>query len=172
MTWCLTKAGKKFDMANPKADQICIEDIAPALSKQCRFNGHCDPFYSVAQHCLHVSELVPDEHKLTALLHDATEAYIGDMVTPLKALIPDFKRIEDHLWNIISDKYKVPLILPWEVKRADLIALATEKRDLMPAHPEPWYCLRNIQPDQSTLSPMTPAAAETLFLTEFHRLVA
>ena len=167
MTWCLTKSGKRFDMQDPKPEQIDIIDITYALSKLCRFNGHTSSFYSVAQHSVHVCHLVPNEHKLAALLHDATEAYIGDMVSPLKAMIPQFREIEHHLWCLIADKFGVDRELHPDIKRADLIALATEKRDLMPFHPEPWPMLEGVEPDPEIIIPVDHEPAAFLFMDQF-----
>ncbi|HCF1831058.1 TPA: phosphohydrolase, partial [Pseudomonas aeruginosa] len=77
-------------------------------------------------------------------LHDATEAYIGDMVRPLKELLPDFRQIEAVIWSAICERFDLDEQLPAEVKRADLIALATERRDLMPFHQDEWGCLEGI----------------------------
>lgn len=85
MTWILTQSGQQFDLLRPTASMIKPVDIAHALSRLCRFNGHTRAHYSVAQHSLIVASLVPVEHQLVALLHDAPEAYIGDMTRPLKA---------------------------------------------------------------------------------------
>jgi len=170
MTWCLTYSGKKFDIVDPKPEQICIKDIAHALSKQCRFNGHCREFYSVAQHSALVARFVSPEYRLAALLHDATEAYVGDLVSPLKAMLPDFKVIENNIWQIIADKFGVPRELPPEVKHVDLMMLATEKRDLMPALPESWPMLDGIEPVPSLIMPQSPAQAEQYFLHQFHLL--
>lgn len=168
MTWCLTNSGIKFDMANPQADQICIEDIANALSKQCRFNGHCTSFYSVAQHSILVASLVDQEHKLQALLHDATKAYIGDMVSLLKALMPEFEKYEQMLWHIIADKFGVARELHPQVKHADLVMLAAEKNDLMPHHPDQWPCLYNVYPPRGfKVKPTSPCDAERDFLNIF-----
>ncbi|MEM4379972.1 MAG: hypothetical protein QXL01_04720, partial [Thermoplasmatales archaeon] len=83
--WIETYSGKKFDyLAQSELD---IEDIAHALSNLCRFNGHTRVFYSVAEHSVNVSSMVPPELKIAALLHDAAEAYIGDVPSPLKQLI-------------------------------------------------------------------------------------
>jgi len=87
MSWILTYTGKRFDTLNPKPEDICIEDIAHALSMICRFGGHCRQFYSVAQHCLLVSCNLPVEAELWGLMHDAAEAYVGDVVTPIKRLL-------------------------------------------------------------------------------------
>src|SRR5690606_2723306 len=94
MSWIVTRSGRKFDLANPTADMVDTADLAHSLSMQCRFNGHTSSFYSVAQHCLLVAELVPEEHKLAALLHDATEAYVGDLVRPLKESMRECARYE------------------------------------------------------------------------------
>ena len=79
-----TYTGKQFFPLDPQQDQVDIEDIAHGLAYQCRFNGQTRYFYSVAQHSLIVAGLVPKRLYLAALLHDAAEAYMGDMVKPLK----------------------------------------------------------------------------------------
>jgi len=104
MTWILTRTGRRFDLLAPKADQVSTLDIAHALSQLCRFNGHTSRHYSVAQHSLLVASIVPAEHQLAALLHDATEAYVGDMTRPLKALLPDFSAIEHGIWLAICER--------------------------------------------------------------------
>src|SRR5688572_18527016 len=85
--WILTATGRSFWPLDPRADEICIDDIAQALAKVCRFGGHCCDFYSVAQHSVLVAHLVERSHPqlaLHALLHDAAEAYLGDFTQPLK----------------------------------------------------------------------------------------
>ena len=82
MTWILTWSGKRFDLFEPTPEMIDPRDIAQALGTIARFNGHTKEHYTVAQHSVIVANLVPPEHQLAALLHDATEAYIGDMVRP------------------------------------------------------------------------------------------
>ena len=97
-----------FDFTNFNKYQINIYDIAHALSHICRFNGHCDRFYSVAEHSVRASYIESD-HEVDArahiLLHDATEAYLGDVVTPLKCLFPEYIKLENKLAKIIFDKY-------------------------------------------------------------------
>lgn len=82
--WIETNSGKKFDLLNPTAGMIDISDIAEHLSKICRYIGACPRFYSVAEHCIIGSRLIPEQYKLSFLLHDAHEAYIGDISRPLK----------------------------------------------------------------------------------------
>lgn len=137
-------------------------DIAHSLSMQCRFNGHTRHFYSVAQHCYLVADLVPAEHQLAALLHDATEAYVGDLVRPLKQGMREFYEcqnleslydaVERRVWIAICQRFDLGLVLPDSVKHADLVALATEKRDLMP-------CLEGIEPLAQFIDPWQPSQA-------------
>lgn len=141
-----------FDLANPRAEDVRIEDIAYALSNLCRFTGHCNRFYSVAQHSIHVAEIVAEtnpEWALAALLHDAEEAYIGDLSSPLKALIRSnqssavwLHAITQPIERAIGMRFGLFASPPWgpngtnarhdAIKAADLKMLATERRDLMP----------------------------------------
>lgn len=146
MSWILTNSGQRFDLLEPRASMVHPQDIAHSLAMQCRFNGHCGTFYSVAQHSLIVASLVPTEHKLQALLHDATEAYIGDIVRPLKQAVPELRQMEHHIWGAICARFDIDPVLPACIHDADMIALATERRDLMPEHQDEWACLAGTQP--------------------------
>lgn len=119
----------KIDFLNPTVDMINIEDIAQGLSMQARYNGHCLGFYSVAQHSVMVSRLVPKRLEKAALLHDAAEAYCGDVVKSLKELLPDYQKIYANFEKVIAEKYQVDFSHPW-IKDADMVALATEIRDI------------------------------------------
>jgi hypothetical protein len=153
MTQILTFLGKSFDLSAPDADLIDPRDIAHALANICRFGGHTRNFYSVAQHSCIVADLVPDEHKLAALLHDATEAYCGDMVRPLKLATPAYQDIEEGIWRAICVRFWIDSELPACVGDADMIALATERRDLMPHHPAAWSCLSGVEPMAQKIRP-------------------
>ena len=99
-----TYLGNRFYLTRPHIDDVAIEDIAHGLAYQCRFNGQTREFYSVAQHSVMVMNLVSEEHRLAALLHDAAEAYLGDMVKPLKNLFPAFSEIESKVMAIIGQR--------------------------------------------------------------------
>ncbi|MBS9728996.1 phosphohydrolase [Pseudomonas aeruginosa] len=172
MTWIITYTGSRFDLIQPDPASIHPTDIAHALAQQCRFNGHCVSHYSVAQHSYFVADLVPEEHQLAALLHDASEAYIGDMVRPLKELLPEFRQIEAVIWSAICERFDLDEQLPAEVKRADLIALATERRDLMHFHQVEWGCLEGIAPHRARISPWSAADARYHFHRRLLELLA
>ena len=165
-----TYLGNRFYPLVPRIDHVCIEDIAHGLAYQCRFNGQTHEFYSVAQHSLVVASLVPTDLRLAALLHDAAEAYLGDMVKPLKVLLPAFSAIEDQVSAIIAAAFDVDFSDYAPIKRADLIALATEKRDLMPHSVERWAYLDGIGALPQRIVPMSPGEAKRAFLQEFTRL--
>lgn len=159
MNWILTQTGKRFDLFEPDADMIDPRDIAHSLAHLCRFNGHTREFYSVAQHSCLVADLVPAEHKLAALLHDATEAYLGDMTRPLKEWMPYYRGFEDVIWGRVCERFGLGIDLPATVLKADLIALATERRDLMPPDPATWDCLVGIEPARERIRPWSPTEA-------------
>lgn len=146
MTWILTSRGKHFDYADPQPDMIDILDIAQGLSRESRYAGQTRAFYSVAQHSVACSFLVPRDFALEALLHDASEAYMKDIPRPLKELLPDYHAIEKRVDAAIRDAFGLPAEMSAPVKKADLIMLATERRDLMPADATPWPILEGITP--------------------------
>lgn len=129
-------------------------------------------FYSVAQHCLVVAELVPAQYQLEALLHDATEAYVGDLVSPLKQALPEYRQIEMRVWHAICHRFDIDPVLPPCIHDADLIALATEKRDLMADHPDAWPCLTGTNPAAFRIKPMTQAEACQAYFNRLMELLA
>ena len=138
--WIQTRSGKRFDLLDPKPEQIDLEDIAHSLSMLCRFNGHTREFYSVAQHSVLVADWMEGHYGRElakyGLLHDAAEAYIGDMGSPLKSqdCMTSFRFIEYKIMDVIWTKFGIeyPSIdVERKIKKADLVMLATECRDLM-----------------------------------------
>ena len=159
-TYVSTFLGNRFYPLEPRIDQIAIEDIAHGLAYQCRFNGQTCDFYSVAQHSLIVASIVPPPMQLAALLHDSAEAYLGDMVKPLKVLLPEFARIEEQVTEIIAAAFGVDFSDYVAIKKADLVALATEKRDLMPYSVESWDYLDGVLPLPEKINPVGPVEAK------------
>lgn len=137
--------GKMFNFAEPDPASFEIDVLAKALSHQCRFGGHVRRFYSVAEHCVRGSYLCEDP--LSFLLHDAVEGLgLPDFVNPLKVLLGDvFKQVEGRIHDVIDAKYGVDTRSA-EVKRVDLIMLATEKQDLQPEGPYEWAILKGVEP--------------------------
>ena len=163
--WQTTFTGKKFHYLDPQPDEIDIEDIAHALSLTCRYGGHCKMFYSVGEHSIRVAEIVPEELKLQALLHDAAEAYLTDLPRPIKYDIPYFMALEDRIQSAIYIRFGVCRQPDFPViKLADNILLATEARDLVNSMND-WAAL----PDPLTdmILPMSMFAVEMLFLARF-----
>lgn len=146
MSWIITATGKKFDLDNITPDQIDIEDIAEALAKECRFAGHCKGFYSVARHSLLVADNLPLGYRLYGLLHDAPEAYIKDMPSPVKQHLHQYKELETAIWVAIAKKYNLLPVMPDIVKEVDRRLFATERRDLIRVDKHNWTSLEGIEP--------------------------
>jgi hypothetical protein len=170
--WVPTYTGGRFYPLDPLPEEIFIEDIAHHLARLCRFNGAGQSFYSVAQHSCIVSSQVPAPDKLWGLLHDAAEAYIGDMVGPIKNL-PEFafyREIEKNILFAVADKFCLrSREIPIEVGCADLIALRTEARDLGLYSPD--WSISDIQPYNFQITPLNPCQSEILFLNLYHQLI-
>jgi hypothetical protein len=167
-----TYLGNRFFPLEGRIDLVHLEDIAHGLAYQCRFNGQTSEFYSIAQHSLMVADIVSAEHpelRLAALLHDASEAYLGDVVKPLKALLPNYKEIEKNVEEIIASTFGVADMFNPSIKHADMIALATEKRDLMPHSAEDWSYLVGFIPLPNAIACMSPEQAKRSFLIEVNK---
>lgn len=164
-------SGNYFDFLNPEGSPIIITDIARGLANTCRFGGqasHGDGFYSVAQHSVLVSMLAPVAHEFAALMHDAAEAYVGDMVGPLKQLCPEFKAIENRVEAAVLARFGIALPLDPSIKHADLCALRMEQRDLTAGHGDNWNGLDAYKVSPAfTIDPLPPAAAFELFMDRF-----
>lgn len=169
-------SGRIFYVLDPRVEDVDIKDIAHALSNQGRFSGHTNIFYSVAEHSVRVSYKLPTELALIGLLHDATEAYLVDLPSPIKRetkLGEYYSEIEDNLWRAIAKRYELPEEIPTEIpeiKIADKRMLVTEMRDLMGGFAYSDYA-KGIEPYQESIIPIaTPFQAEQLFLDRFYEL--
>lgn len=156
MSFIVTYDGSELSMAAPQPGAVTALDIAWSLAQTNRFSGRCVRPYSVAEHCLLVCEIAEQEldldlhGQLLALMHDAHEAYSGDMHTPGKEYIGQPWRQWEHHWERLVHRcfalVTAHAVQGVKVKQADLIALATEKRDLMQNSPTPWPVLAGIDP--------------------------
>jgi|SRR5579871_604334 len=171
--YIVTYTGKKFFPMSIRAGDICIEDIAHALSNQCRFAGHTEWFYSVAQHSILVSMVLSGmlkkpELALKGLLHDASEAYLVDVPRPIKRMadFTVYRSIEKALTGVIYSKYGIGNTSQEDIEEADNLLLATEARDLM-SNPQ-WA---NEMPKLRIKIPRwTPEHAEKMYLKKFKEL--
>lgn len=166
-------SGGYLDLLDPQPEDIHIEDIAHGLSNICRFGGHTKEFLSVAQHSVFCSELVEPELAIVGLLHDASESFLGDSISPLKALLPDYRKIEQQLERVIADRFGYRFEQIALVKPVDLIALITEKRDFCKAHPDDaihWAAYAHIKPHTARLHSQSPEVARACFLRRYKRI--
>jgi hypothetical protein len=168
--WMQTYTGHRFYPLDPRPDEIESEDIAHALSLLCRYGGHVDRFYSVAEHCVLLSEWAEPEHALAALLHDATEAYVVDVPRPLKRYLRDYGPIEDTVWMVIAARFGISVILPAEVHEADTRILLTERAALM-SRAERWSQDDDYAPLPVTVSGWSPEVAERRYLDRLAELL-
>lgn len=167
--WMQTLTGRRFYPADPRPEEIFIDDIAGALARLCRYGGHCRRFYSVAEHSIHVAAWAPKPLQLTALLHDASEGYLVDVPRPLKPLLKGYVELEARLMVAIAERFAICWPLPPEIKRLDNAILSDERAQNMvemDVSPEQWG---NAVPALGvTLQFWEPAVAERKFLDAFH----
>ena len=173
-----TVSGRWVNPFDPDPAQFDAGDIARALANQCRFGGHSRVFYSVAQHCVIVSRVVEErggdvEDVFAALMHDASEAYLGDMPHPLKhrsELGAAFRDAEARLEAAIRDRFEIKPDVP-EVKRVDRALLATERRAFS-AEAWHWPELEDVEPLDLELTAWLPDKAADEFARRYAELVA
>lgn len=217
--YTLSVSGIRIDLDNPKASMFNIQDISHALGHVNRFNGNLPIPYSVAQHSVMVSHLVPQEYALEGLMHDGSEAVLCDIPTPVKRMlphagnvcgrlveafqscalpealraamqqllqedgvkqvvanaIPGYVDLEARIQAAIHESVGLPHELRPEVvayiKRADAVALATEKRDLMWADDGEWPILARVKPAVERIIPLSAGAAIELFRARYREIM-
>lgn len=185
-----TFSGSTFDPLRPNFADIRIEDIAHALANQCRFSGHTRFRYSVAEHSVRVSEWISpallrdetwdgaqgshDARCLWGLLHDASEAFLVDLPSPIKkargsAIGVEYRAIERRLMVAVCKRFGLPIVEPEIVREADAVILATEVRDLMHGD-RPYWAKLTHAPDAGRIRPWAPDVAEFEFLRRYRAL--
>jgi 5'-nucleotidase len=169
--WIQTFTGRAFYPLSAQVDDIDPDDIAHALSLICRYGGHVTRYYSVAEHSVLLSHAVAPEDALWALLHDAAEAYVGDMVRPLKYLIPRFRAIERELMVVICDRFGLNPVCPAAVKAADTRIMIDERATLLAPSQQPWTSLEGLAPLGVTVEGWAPPVAERRFLARLDNLI-
>ena len=168
-----TFTGKEFYPLDAWPDDVDIADIAHALSMICRFNGHCREFYSVAEHSVLVAEAATEygadaSHALRALMHDAAEAYLLDIPTPVKALLPNYKAAEDRLCEVLASVFGYKPGKSALICELDSRIVVTEMLALMSTNTNPW----NYPPLDIRIACDPPPVAEQNFLDMFQLLTA
>lgn len=171
-TYIQTFSGRRVDIFDPSTWQFQIIDIAHALSNLCRFTGHTKRFYSVAEHSIHVSTLVPEHLKLVAMLHDASEAYLADIPRPIKqhGSFYSYRQIERDLTTMILKQWTWFTELPKQVHDADMAVLSIEAKILMGnCHDWPGI-MQDTSGVDININCWTPEQARKKFLTRFAEL--
>lgn len=167
-----TVTGTLINIHEPTESSIKILDIANALSMLCRFGGHVRRFYSVAQHSVLVMALAPEELKKEALLHDAAEAFVGDVIKPLKNLVGEpYDIIEFRFSQVIYQKFGLDRHKLEAIKKYDLMALQLEHKALQVGNATDLVTAMN-RTDMMIGQDCywTPFVAKCKFLEEFNRL--
>jgi uncharacterized protein len=171
--WIQTYSGGQFHILDPQQDEILITDIGHALAMQCRFTGHVRRFYSVAEHCVHGSKLVPQKDALWFLLHDASEAFITDINRPLKHFTGigiEYLPVEAKIMEAICQKFRLPIEEPPSVKKADNAMLFAEKEQLLA--PLQWDQEWQGKAADIKVKCWSPEVAEVEFLHRYYELTS
>ncbi|TIQ40971.1 MAG: hypothetical protein E5X49_21130 [Mesorhizobium sp.] len=162
-------SGRIFDFLDPHGSDFTIEDVAHGLAHICRYAGQCRHFYSVAEHSLLVSD-VATGYPYEALLHDAAEAFIGDVTRPLKQLLPDYKAIEANVEDAIAKRFGLNSGYREAVKAADLSVLAAEQAQVMAPGTDNWAKKAGVIAADVAVRYLSPPEARREFLKRFEAL--
>jgi 5'-deoxynucleotidase YfbR-like HD superfamily hydrolase len=171
-----TFTGKTFSPLDPCLSDVDIVDIAHSLANLCRYVGHTRRLYTVAQHSVLVAGLLRPPHRAWGLLHDAAEAYLGDMAATIKrADVPlgvAYRRVEEQVMRVVAERFGLAWPEPAEVAAADRALFVAEFRDLM--HLEPGDLERLVakhgQAYPDAIVPCSSEQAKAAFLETFRQL--
>ena len=169
--WIQTYTGRAFNALNPDPKTVDIFDIAHGLALACRWTGHVRFHYSVGQHSVLVSQIVPPRDALWGLLHDASEAYLTDMARPIKVKMPQYYDIEKKLMAAVCEHFCLPREMPDTVRWADDVLLCSEARDLLPPCERPWSVASQMPTERvARIRPWPIWYTEYRFLKQYARL--
>uniref|UniRef100_I2Q003 Uncharacterized protein n=1 Tax=Desulfovibrio sp. U5L TaxID=596152 RepID=I2Q003_9BACT len=172
-----TFTGKVFNVEVPSSHDISIRDIAHSLSMQCRFGGHCQQFYSAAEHSVILSRLVEKEFAMCALLHESSHAYIHDVVITLQYLLPGYLEMANRIWAMVAKRFHLPSVIPLAIRNVDLRLRASEIEYLLLPSTRTWlqgvtpFTLEELGVRHSKQLGMLPREANRQFLARFAELV-
>ena len=179
--WVQTLSGRMIDLNDPDPASIDLDDVATALSRIVRFNGHTRFSYSVAQHCMLGSAYLHREggvgaarRALLFLLHDAHEAFVGDIATPVAAAVCDARlfavkyRLDRAIWKAATGRdWTSRRPLAHDVADVDLAMLRAERDQLCVAPPQSWgAAIEAAAPVPVTIHEMSPVKARALWLAQ------
>ena len=175
--WLQTFTGARFYPSDPRPADIHIEDIAHALSYINRFGGHLPEPWTVAQHALVMAEFAPPRLRLATQMHDSPEAYLGDVVKPLKQMLPEYQRLEGTVYRAIFDRFEIGepcerICLDPIVEELDLRMLVTEAQQFIPHRIDAWDEQIGVEPldvDLKSLRGESPQSVKAKFLRRFAR---
>jgi len=159
--------GAYVDLSDLDVGLISVLDVAHALSHICRFTGHARKFYSVAEHCVVASYQSEPEAAYDALMHDCAEALLGDVSSPLKGLLPDYRRLEAEIERRLSEHFRFNYPFSPLVQEVDLRMLATEREQLLKPTREKWAVLAHVKPYPITLEGWPPERAKQEFIDRY-----
>lgn len=157
-----------FDYEKPEEYDFPIKEIAHALSNLCRYAGHTRYFYSVAEHSVYVSRLVPVRYALEGLLHDASEAYCVDVPSPMKRLLPGYRDIEDKVQSALAEKHDLWYPFPEEVHTADHMMYRTERPIVTSGTDTIWHT--DVQPAKIAIRGVQPIVAYNMFIQRYEEI--
>jgi hypothetical protein len=168
-------SGTYWRLDDMSENEVNLIEIATNLSKLCRYNGNCKGQYSVAEHSVYVSRLVPQHLALEALMHDAAEYVLGDCIAPVKGLLPGYEELEHAVHSHIADTFGLPHDIAPEVKLADARMFVTEFHQLFDPADGDAETLRlyedaGIEPADFMVIGYPWWAARTMFLERFKEL--
>ena len=173
--WMQTFTGRAYWPLDPQPGDVDIRDIAHALSMMCRYGGHTNRFYSVAEHSVAVSRLLPREYAMLGLMHDATETYLYDLIRPVKRCVQGYAELEQINWLAIAERFDLAPTIPHIVHQADEALLFVEHEKFMNPHPLQWDISLDGNQFAQRLSEVElfghlPRLAELQFLARFDEL--
>lgn len=177
--WLPTYTGRRFHHQDLRVDEVHPLDIAHALAHTCRYNGQTSGFYSVAEHCLLLADFARDrnwneELQLECLIHDAAEAYVGDVILGLKDKLPAFQETEARVEKTIREAFGLKPISPGAlhyVKNLDRRILLDERDQLFPRGTQFHADLDELVPLLTAIRCLAPTTARARYMTRLMGLL-